>query len=171
MSEPEPNNEPSTMIKSIITAIFLVVPIAAAIEARAQTVKTWVDDQGVTHYSDQKPVEDGAEIREIELPEAAVTEFESESVNQRINKQLQQMEKDRKAREQEAEASKRARAVEKALEREPIVAGEKKKNKDRDRDYSGPFPKPLPGPFPEQYPRPRSLGNPSAPANPVNQGN
>lgn len=157
------------MIKFTAAILLLFVALSAASAARAQTVNTWVDDEGVTHYSDQKPVDDGAEVREIEVPEGSVSGFESEDVNERINRQLQQLEQDRLAREQEAEERKRARAVEEALEREPIVADEKKK-KDRDRDYRGPYPKPPPGPFPEQYPRPRGPTVPS-PANPANQGN
>ena len=157
--------------KSITTLILLLASISTATGLRAQTVNTWVDDDGVTHYSDQKPAGDDTGIKQIEVPEAAVTGFESETVNERINKQLQQLEQDRVAREREAEARKRTKAVEEALEREPIVAGEEKKKKDRDRDYSGPYPKPPPGPFPEQFPRPRGPANPSGPVNPANQGN
>jgi hypothetical protein len=158
------------MIKYTATTLLLLVALSAVSGAGAQTVNTWVDDEGVTHYSDQKPVDDGAEVREIKVPEGSVSEFESEDVNERINRQLQQLEQDRLEREQEAEERKRARAVEEALEREPIVADEKKKKKDRDRDYKGPYPKPPPGPFPEQYPRQRGPTVPSPP-NPANQGN
>jgi hypothetical protein len=157
------------MIKIAISSLLLFVALGGLSAVRAQTVNTWVDEEGVTHFSDQKPA-DGAAVEEIEVPEASVTEFESEDVNERINRQLQQFEQDRMAREQEAEARKKARAVEEALEREPIVGEEKKKKKDRDRSYDGPFPKPLPGPFPEQYPRQRGPTLPSPP-NPANQSN
>lgn len=157
------------MIKIAISSLLLFVALGGPSAVRAQTVNTWVDEEGVTHFSDQKPA-DGAAVEEIEVPEASVTEFESEDVNERINRQLQQLEQDRMAREQEAEARKKARAVEEALEREPIVGEEKKKKKDRDRSYDGPFPKPLPGPFPEQYPRQRGPTLPSPP-NPANQSN
>lgn len=157
------------MIKLNLAVIFLLAMMAAPGGARAQTVNTWVDEEGVTHFSDQKPDDGAAGVREIEVPDAA-TEFESESVNERINRQLQQLEQDRKAREQEAEDKKRAKEVEKALEREPIVGEEKKKKKDRDRKYRGPYPKPPPGPFPETYPRPRGPTAPAAP-DPANQGN
>ncbi|HKJ52631.1 MAG TPA: DUF4124 domain-containing protein [Gammaproteobacteria bacterium] len=159
------------MLKTVIISLFFFALSAAAIEARAQTVKTWVDEQGVTHYSDQAPAEDGARVKEIEVPEATVNEFESETVNERINKQLQQLEKDREAREQEAEANKKARDVEKAMERTPIVGEEKKQKKSSNRNYSGPYPKPPPGPFPEKYPRLPSLPNPVVPVNPDNQSN
>ena len=158
------------MLKTVIISLFLFASSAAALEARAQTVKTWVDEEGVTHYSDQAPVEDGTEIKEIDLPDAGVSEYESKSVNERINKQLQQLEQDRKAREQEVEAGKKAREVEEALEREPIVGEEKKKKKDRTHDYTGPFPKPPPGPFPEKYPKLPTPINP-VPVNPDNQSN
>jgi hypothetical protein len=159
------------MLKTVIISLSLFALTAAAFEARAQTVKTWVDDEGVTHYSDQAPAEDGARVKEIELPEATVNEFESEAVNERINRQLQQLEKDRKAREQEAETSKKAREVERSLQRTPIVGEEKKEKKGSNRNYSGPYPKPLPGPFPEKYPRLPSLPKPVAPVNPDNQSN
>ena len=140
------------MNKSVTTAILLFAISLVAIEANAQTVKKWVDDEGVTHYSDQKPVDEEAEIKEIEMPEAAVTKFESEEATERIKKQLQQMEQDRRAREQEAEAKERAKTIEEALERDPIVAEEKKKKKKKGSGYEGPYPKPPPGPFPKQFP-------------------
>lgn len=157
------------MLKIIIISISLIALSAVALEAHAQTVKKWVDEEGVTHYSDQGPAEKGAEVKEIEVPDASVTEFESESVNERINKQLQELEKDRKAREQEAEANKKARQVEEALEREPIEA-ETKKKKDKSRVYKGPYPKPPPGPFPEKYPRLPDSMNPKS-INPENMSN
>ncbi|MGD8839389.1 MAG: DUF4124 domain-containing protein [Gammaproteobacteria bacterium] len=157
------------MLKTVIISISLFALGAAALEAQAQTVKKWVDEEGVTHYSDQGPAEKGAEVKEIEVPDASVTEFESESVNERINKQLQQLEQDRKVREQEAEERKKARDVEEALEREPIEA-EKKRDKNNSRGYKGPYPKPLPGPFPEKYPRLPNTINPN-PVNPENMSN
>jgi hypothetical protein len=147
------------MIKFAVTTMFLLVSLCVFSGARAQTINTWVDEEGVTHYSDQKPAGQGSEVKEIEVPKSSVSEFESEAVNERINRQLQKLEQDRKAREQQAEEQKRAKTAEEALEREPIVVEEKKKKKDKDRDYSGPYPKPLPGPFPEQYPRQRGPGN------------
>jgi hypothetical protein len=156
-------NESFAMKTSVTTAILLWALSLAAIEVHAQTVNKWVDEEGVTHYSDQKPVNDGAEVREIDIPEAPVSEYDSGEVTDRINKQLQQMQQDREAREREAEAAEKARAADEALQREPIV-GDKKKKKDRDRDrnYRGPFPKPLPGPFPEKYPRPHGLTPPGS---------
>ena len=52
-------NEPSTMLKIIIISISLIALSAVALEAHAQTVKKWVDEEGVTHYSDQGPAEKG----------------------------------------------------------------------------------------------------------------
>ena len=159
------------MLKIIIISLALFVLGVAALEAHAQTVKTWVDEEGVTHYSDQEPPGDGADVKEIQVPDASVSEFESENVTERLNKQLQQLEKDRKAREQEAEASKKAREVEKALQRNPIEAEEKREKKNSNRNYRGPYPQPLPGPFPEKYPRLPGYPNPVVPVNPDNQSN
>ena len=131
------------------TAIVATILIGSSIcaGAYAQTVKKWVDEEGVTHYSDQKPAEGESAVEEIEVPEAAVTEFESEEASERIKKQLQQMEQDRLAREQEAEAKEKAKALDEALEREPIVADEKKerkkKKRGRDEEYKGPYPMPI----------------------------
>ena len=154
----------------LAATLLLLTAVFTAQQAPAQTVKKWVDEEGVTHYSDQLPAEGGTEIREIEVPEGSVTEFESQEVNERLRKQLQELEQAREAREQEREAAERARELEQALEREPVAEPEKKKKKDRDRPYSGPYPKPLPGPFPEQYPRPRGLPEPP-PSAPSSQDN
>lgn len=139
------------MNNSLITASILFGLSFVALPAYAQTVKTWVDEDGVTHYSDQKPSGDEAEVKEVEVPKANVTEFETEEANERIQKQLQQMEQDRKAREEAAQAKERARAIEEAIEREPLEAEEKKKKK-KGRSYDGPYPKPPPGPFPRPRP-------------------
>jgi hypothetical protein len=120
-----------------------------AIPASAQTVKKWVDEDGVTHYSDQKPAGAGDGIREIEVPDANVTEFESEEANKRIENQLRQLQQDRKSREAESEAKEEARALEESIEREPlIVEEEKKKKKKKKSSQGGPYPQPLPS-----YPR------------------
>ena len=148
----------------VFYALAIVFSTAFAVhEADAQTIKKWVDEDGVTHYSDRLPADDGGKIEEIEIPPAPVSEYDSEEVNQRLKKQLKELEEAREAREQEAEAAKKARDLEQSLEREPVVEKDKKK-KDRDRPYSGPYPKPLPGPFPEQYPRQRG---PATPENPI----
>lgn len=153
----------------LASSSLLVATILVATAAPAQTVKKWVDEEGVTHYSDQLPASGGTEVREVEIPEGSVTEFESQEVNERLQKQLQELEQAREAREQEREAADRARDLEQALEREPVTAPEKKKKKDRDRPYDGPYPKPPPGPFPEQYPKVRVPGAPTP--EPLNQGN
>jgi hypothetical protein len=150
------------------TALLVSVTMLAAIDADAQTIKKWVDEEGVTHYSDQLPVGEEADVREVDIPEAPVSEYDSGEVNERLKKQLQELEEAREAREREAEAADRTRELDQALEREPVVEQEKKKKKDRDRPYSGPYPKPLPGPFPEQYPRQRG---PATPENPIERSN
>lgn len=114
---------------------------------QAQTVKKWVDEQGVTHYSDQRPVEGEAGVEEIPVPDAGVTEFDADTANERIQKQLQQIEQDRLARERELEQKKKAEALDEALEREPIEAAkERKKKKDKRgfrEEYKGPYPMPI----------------------------
>jgi hypothetical protein len=155
-------SESLAMKISVSTAILLSAFCLGVSQTHAQTIKKWVDEEGVTHYSDREPVNDGAEVRDIEIQPEELDDFESDKVNERINRQLQQMQEDREAREREAEAAEKARAAEESLRREPIVGEEKKKNKDRDRNYRGPFPKPLPGPFPEKYPRPGSLNPPGS---------
>jgi len=146
------------------SAICVLVLGVAAGGVQAQKVNKWVDEDGVTHFSDQKPVGDDADVNEIEIPKGAVSEYESEKVNERVNSVLQQMEQDRKAREAEAAAQKKAKEAREALKREPIVVEEKKQKNNGKRHYYGPYPKPLPGPFPEQYPRP------AGPAKPGNSG-
>ena len=155
---------PSIRIGFLCPLAIVCVAAFAVPAADAQTVKKWVDEEGVTHYSDRLPADDGGKIEEIEIPPAPVSEYDSEEVNQRLKKQLKELEEAREAREQEAEAAKKARELEQSLEREPVVEKDKKKKKDRDRPYSGPYPKPLPGPFPEQYPRQRG---PATPENPI----
>ncbi|HEY5738483.1 MAG TPA: DUF4124 domain-containing protein [Gammaproteobacteria bacterium] len=146
-------------------AILLLLPAAMALEVQAQTVNKWVDDEGVTHFSDQKPAGSDADVREIEIPKGSVSQFDAREVNERVNSVLQQLEQDRKAREAEAAARIRVREEEQALELEAVVEENKqKKKKKRNRPYYGPYPKPLPGPFPEQYPR--QFG-PAVPSNPI----
>lgn len=128
-----------------LTAIVAIILIGLGVGfgASAQTVNRWVDEDGVTHYSDQQPV--AGEAEEIKVPDAGVTEFEASKANERIQKQLQQIEQDRKTREAETAQKKKARALEEALEREPLVVEEKKKKdkKGSRNKYQGPYPKPI----------------------------
>jgi hypothetical protein len=133
------------MKNTIITASILLGFSFTAVPLHAQTVKTWVDEQGVTHYSDQEPVGGKSQVEEIEVPAAGVNEYGTEETNIRIQNQLQQLEQDRKAREQAAEQKEKARALEEAMEREPMVVEEKKKKKKKGRsNQGGPYPRPLP---------------------------
>ena len=143
------------MKKSVIAASILLGSIYAAGSAQAQTVKKWVDEEGVTHYSDQKPVDSEPGVQEVEVPEANVTPVDTQDANKRIKEQLKKMEEDRMAREQEAREKEEARALEEALEREEIIPAEEKKRKDnRGRGHrpGDTYPKPPPGPFPVQRP-------------------
>jgi len=131
----------STVTLSVIFAIVSICLSSVSI-AHAQTVKKWVDDDGITHYSDQPPVHGENQAEEIELPEANVTGFDSKGSHERIQKKLQELERDREAREQEAGQQEKAKAIDEALKRKPIVAGKKKK-KDKGKKYRGPYPMPL----------------------------
>jgi hypothetical protein len=106
------------MRNSVIAASIFLGLMFGAGSAQAQTVKKWVDEEGVTHYSDQKPVDGDPGVKEIEVPEANVTPVDTEDANKRIQEQLKKMEQDRMAREQEAREKEEARALEEALERE-----------------------------------------------------
>jgi hypothetical protein len=168
------------MIKVSIFSILFMALVFGVIQARAQTINTWVDEDGVTHYSDQKPADKNSRVKEIDLPDAPVSEFDSKEANERIQKQLQQFEQERKAREQAAEQAKQEREAQEASEREAAEAIEaieaakkkeqKRKKKDRGRSYDGQYPQPLPGPFPEQYPRTMEWSTPVNPGTPADQG-
>ena len=103
--------------RNIVTILFFVVA-AMASGLQAQTVQKWVDEDGVTHFSDQKPASNKSEVREIEIPSDALSGYDSKEVNQRLNTVIQQMEQDRMAREREFAAQKRAREAEKKAERQ-----------------------------------------------------
>lgn len=130
-------------MKTPAVAVIIVFALSlAAFQADAQTVKKWVDEQGVTHYSDQNPVRATPEVEEIDVPEVNITEFESEETNERIQTQLRQLEQDREAREREAQEKEQTRALEESIEREPLVVEEKKKKK-KAKKYRGPYPMPI----------------------------
>ncbi len=165
------------MTRVFISSILFAALAIGGIESRAQTINTWVDEDGVTHYSDQKPADKDSRVREIDLPDAPVSEFDSKEANERIQKQLQEFEQERKAREQAAEQAKQDRAAREAAEREAAEAIEaakkekkKRRKKDRDRSYDGPYPQPPPGPFPEQYPRSIEWNVPADPGPPNVEG-
>jgi UPF0716 family protein affecting phage T7 exclusion len=141
-------NIPVTFASILLGLLFVVPPV------QSQTVKKWVDEDGVTHYSDRQPAAGEVEVEEVDVPEAGVvTEIDTQEANQRIQKQLEQLEQDRKAREQEARQRDTEKALEEALEREPLVAEEKKKKKKKRRgNTGGPYPRPPPGPFPQVRP-------------------
>ena len=144
------------MRNSIIAASILLGLVFTVGSAQAQTVKKWVDEEGVTHYSDQKPVDSEPGVKEIEVPETNVTPVDTEDANKRIQEQLKKMEQDRLAREQEARENEEARALQEALEREELIPAEEKKKKDdggRGHRPGDTYPKPPPGPFPIQRPR------------------
>lgn len=124
----------------------------------AQSVQKWVDEQGVTHYSDQKPV--AGEAEEIEVPETNVTGFDGQETQERLEKKLEEMVQDREAREREAKQKQKAEALEEAMDREPLVVEEKKKKKRKGEKYKGPYPKPVT----ERQPKP-----PTPPSTPQQQ--
>jgi len=111
--------------------------------AHAQTVHKWVDEEGVTHYSDKKSASDETEVNKIEVPKADTVKTESEEINTRIKDQLQQMEQDRKEAERIRQEEKKARAIEESLQREALIPEEPREKKDKGSGRRRPVP--LPG--------------------------
>ena len=97
----------------------------------AQSVRKWVDAEGVTHYSDQPPSSAAAPVEKIEVPRSEEPQFDSEQVTNRILQQAEQFERERRQREREAAENDERRAIEEALQREEIFAAPKKKKKRR----------------------------------------
>ena len=112
----------------ILAAILLA---GFADTAAAQAIRKWVDDEGVTHYSDQAPVSPSAPVERVEVPQSDKPQFDSEQVTDRIQQQAEQFERERKQREREAAQSAERRAIEEALQRQEILAAPKKKKKRR----------------------------------------
>ncbi|MEO1320983.1 MAG: DUF4124 domain-containing protein, partial [Pseudomonadota bacterium] len=50
-------------------SVFIVCSLLLCATAAAQQVYRWVDENGVVHYSDQPPPNDGAETVELDVPE------------------------------------------------------------------------------------------------------
>lgn len=118
------------MIK-LLPVLVVVVGLGTPSSALAQAVKKWVDDEGVTHYSDQLPGKGATPVEEYQVPQDRQHQSESESINQRIRNKGQQFEAERKQRERAAEQTQRQQAIEEALQRDEIVAVPKKKKKRR----------------------------------------
>ena len=81
-------SESLAMKISVSTAILLSAFCLGVSQTHAQTIKKWVDEEGVTHYSDREPVNEGAEVRDIEIQPEELGDFESDKVNERINPML-----------------------------------------------------------------------------------
>ena len=56
-------NRVKTIINATISISFVLLP------AYAGVVHKWVDEKGITHYSDEAPVPGSSEMTQIELPE------------------------------------------------------------------------------------------------------
>ena len=120
-------------MKSLLIPLFCSVSLLAT-DVYAQTVKKWVDEEGVTHYSDIAP-DSGRRVEEVNLPaveEDAEDTREADDITQRIKDQAAQMELERKQREADAAAEQREQELEEALSREEIIEAPRK-DKDRSK--------------------------------------
>ena len=118
-------------MKSLLILLFCCVFLLAT-AAHAQTVKKWVDEEGVTHYSDVAPGS-AREVEQVNLPDVEEEDVEeADDITQRIKDQAAQMELERKQREADAAAEQREQELEEALSREEIIEAPKK-DKDRSR--------------------------------------
>ena len=139
------------MKRSIPAILLSLAMLFAAPGLLAQTVERWVDEDGVTQYTDKASVPDGVPSETVDVPEPGLVVEDSESTTERLKRSAERMEQDRKQRAAEAEAADRARALEESQAREEIfVEPEKKKKKKR---RSGPLVPPPPPPKPEKPPK------------------
>ena len=100
-----------------MTRAALAIVLAAALPAAAQALYKWVDEKGVTHYSESPPEKGSAAKIELKVPPGGAPaapdwkEREIESRKQRI-------ERDQAAREarEAAEKARRCRAAQVALD-------------------------------------------------------
>ncbi len=119
-------------MKFSLTVLFFLCACLSSQSVLAQTVKKWVDEEGVTHYSDVVP-ESGRLVEEVTLPEVETDSESAEDISRRIKDQVLKMEEERRQREEEAAAEQRERDLEEALGREEIIEAPKKEKKRKKR--------------------------------------
>ena len=130
-------------MKTIALPILLPILLGASFAVPAQTIQKWVDENGVTHFSDKKPAGNNAEVKEIEIPKNAVSGYDSREVNQRLGDAAHQMEFERMLRERQFAEQKRSREARKEAKRQQAEYEEKLNKKEPKGIRVGP----KPGPF------------------------
>ena len=114
-----------------LLAVVAISAFVLSAVADAQSVKKWVDEDGVTHYSDQAPDKAASAVKNVDMEAASTTEYDSFETNQRIQNNLQKLVNERKQREAEAVDRRERRAAEEVLARDKLVEVPKKKKKKR----------------------------------------
>lgn len=110
--------------------------------AAAQTIKKWVDEEGVTHYSDKPPENGATPVDDVQVQDSAPADADSQTTTERLKKQAEILEQDRKQRELEAERKRKAER-ERAGAQEEIFVPKQRKDDDGYRRHRYPY---YPGP-------------------------
>ncbi|MDJ0816502.1 MAG: DUF4124 domain-containing protein [Desulfobacterales bacterium] len=112
-----------------INIVFIVVCIAFGITAVDADVYTWVDENGVRHYSDSPP--DEAEDAKVVFPEYKFDEAAEEARNQEEQEQINSLIEEIEAEDAREQAEEKERAKQAELNREPtreeLIAAEKER--------------------------------------------
>ena len=123
------------MIKSRLVLSVSLAALLAGGMAVAGEIYKWVDEEGVTHFSDIPPDKGATPVEEVTLPEdVQVDEADverSDDLIQRLKDKAAELEQEREQREQQAETEQLESDLEEALNREEIIAAPKKKKKSR----------------------------------------
>ena len=140
-------------MKPVISILLLFLTLVFAnLAAVVETVEKWVHEDGVTHYTDKASVPEGVPSETVEVPEGTVVQ-DAQSTTERLKRQADKLEQERKQRAQEAEEADREEALEEALEREEIYSEPEKKKKKKRRKKKPVQPTPPP-PEPPKPPPP-----------------
>lgn len=112
-----------------INIVFIVVFIAFGITAVDADVYTWVDENGVRHYSDSPP--DEAEDAKVVFPEYKFDEAADEARNREEQEQINSLIEEIEAEDAREQAEEKERAKQAELNREPtreeLIAAEKER--------------------------------------------
>lgn len=93
--------------------IAVIVLAFASTPAFAGVIHKWVDDKGITHYSDSAPPDDNSQSTQIELPEVQPTDGKTEENYYSIANQWARMHQERLEREKLRVQAEQARAQQK----------------------------------------------------------
>ncbi len=127
------------MQRFISIIIFFSALLFANLAQAAQTVEKWVDENGVTQFTDKASVPEGVPSETVEVPEGTVVQ-DAQSTTERLQRKADKLEQERKQRATAAEEAERAQALEESLQREEIYAApEEKKRKKRNRPKPTPY--------------------------------